>query len=383
MKNSHSEILISPKNWEKKLKSNFNKNWYGYYYFYSPEFPSGKMVKFRGMNRAKSLEEKQDLTKILIRNELELLQGGYNPFSKEMEIAADTVSEITPFVQALEIAKKKVKIAKTTVKNIDDVVKIVSVSAKKLGIANTRISEIKKRDIRLILDDVVERGYSNDRYNKVRAYLGIIWNYLIDLEIFEHNFIYSIDKLPHTPKIRVILSDEDKIQFEKLKGLNYNLWRFCKMFYYSGSRITEFTNIKISDVNFQRQEFKIFEKKGRQYHEVIKPMNLTVSYLWKEIISEATSENDFIFGNSLAPHQSHISKDALYHRWLRWGQKKLGIMVDLYAFRHTYANDVTKLHGIKKAQGLLGHKNEKTTMIYAVDYKNDILNEQKTINTGF
>lgn len=81
MKNSHSEIKISPRTWEKNLKSNLKKEWYGYYRYYTPEYPNGYMVKFRGMNRFNNLEERQEMTLVLINNELDLLSRGYNPIS--------------------------------------------------------------------------------------------------------------------------------------------------------------------------------------------------------------------------------------------------------------------------------------------------------------
>ena len=51
------------------------------------------------------------------------------------------------------------------------------------------------------------------------------------------------------------------------------------MFYYSGCRISEFRNLKITDVDFKKQEFIIFEKKGKRYHEVKKPINISVVHL--------------------------------------------------------------------------------------------------------
>ena len=98
MKNSHSEIKISPKTWEKNLKSNLKKEWYGYYYFYSTKYPLGKLIKFKGMNRIKNLEDRQNLTKYLINNEIDMLSRGYNPVTKEFETSDNFITEHTPFL---------------------------------------------------------------------------------------------------------------------------------------------------------------------------------------------------------------------------------------------------------------------------------------------
>ena len=383
MKNSHSEIKISPRTWEKNLKSNLKKEWYGYYYFYSTKYPLGKLIKFKGMNRIKNLEDRQNLTKYLINNEIDMLSRGYNPVTKEFETSDNFITEHTPFLKALEIAKTKIKVASSTMEGIEYSLRLIKKATEKTGTSILEIGKVRKRDIKLVLDTILEAGYSNDRYNKVKANLGILYNYLVDLEIFEHNYIHFIKKLPHTPSIRKILRKDDKEKFEELKILNYELWRFCKMFYYSGCRISEFRNLKISDINFKKQEFVIFEKKGKRYHEVIKPININVAYLWKEISAKIQKDDEFLFSNGLIPGNTPITEAALSHRYRRWVVKKLGIKVDLYALRHTYLNDITTIYGISKAKDIAGHTNERTTRIYAVDYQENILNEQKKVCTGF
>ena len=126
------------------------------------------------------------------------------------------------------------------------------------------------------------------------------------------------------------------------------------MFYYSGCRISEFRNLKISDINFKKQEFVIFEKKGKRYHEVIKPININVAYLWKEILAKIQKDDEFLFSNGLIPGNTPITEAALSHRYRRWVVKKLGIKVDLYALRHTYLNDITTIYGISKAKDIAG-----------------------------
>jgi hypothetical protein len=44
MKNHYSEIKITPENWEKNVRANLKKDWYGYYYFFDRGNP-GSAVK--------------------------------------------------------------------------------------------------------------------------------------------------------------------------------------------------------------------------------------------------------------------------------------------------------------------------------------------------
>lgn len=82
------------------------------------------------MNRAKDLEEKQAITRWLIQEKLHMLNSGYNPITKTMEVTKHFVNERTPFMQALEIAK-----------DIEDLggVKIKNVAAKAGGTYSTKI----------------------------------------------------------------------------------------------------------------------------------------------------------------------------------------------------------------------------------------------------
>lgn len=83
MATKFSEITVTPANWKTGTKSDLlTKNWIISYYFYSDTAPKGKQIRIKGMNRAKSLEEKRSLTKQLIENEKNLLVSGYDPILK-------------------------------------------------------------------------------------------------------------------------------------------------------------------------------------------------------------------------------------------------------------------------------------------------------------
>ncbi|MDF2931194.1 MAG: hypothetical protein K0R36_525 [Chryseobacterium sp.] len=383
MKTQYSEIKVTPISWEKNLKSNLEKTWEIYYKFYSPMYPDGYPVRFKGMNRCKTLKEKQELTKLLISEEIKLLEKGYNPITKEFERTSEFVTEHTPFIEALNIALEKSTLVSSTIKVMKDTIKLVTEAAFRLDLTIKPIGEIRKRDIRIILDYLLGKGYSNDRFNKVKTYLGILFNYFVDLEIFEHNFLHFIKKKPHTPKIRTIYRKDDKEKFEDLKYSNYKLWRILKMYYCSQTRITEFRNIKLSDVFLEKQYFIIFERKGKRYHQVIKPININVYNLWKEVLSEAEKEDQYLFCNDLVPGEVPCTEWSLSNKYRRWVKKKLGIAADMSVLRHTFANDITTIYGLDEAQKALGHTNQKTTRIYAVDYKEQLLEKQKNLKTGF
>lgn len=382
MKTYYSQIKVYPVSWDKNSKTNLKKIWEIRYIFYCPEHPEGYIVRLKGMNRCKTLEDKQELTRYLVAMEEENLKRGYNPITASFDELEDFVTENTPFIQALNFAFEKTKLVPSTIKSIKDTLKIVTEASLKIGISAKPIGEIRKKDIRVVLDFLLSKGYSNDRYNKVKTYLGILFNYFVDLDIFEHNFLHFIKKRPHTPKIRTIFREDDLEKFHELKSINYKLWRILTMYYASQTRITEFRDIKISDIHFEKQYFKIFEKKGKRYHEVLKPINIHVSHLWKELLEEANKDDIYLFCNDLIPGTEACTEWSLSNKYRRWVKGKLGIKADMYSLRHTFANYITKEYGIPEAQKALGHTNQITTMVYAVDYKEDLLDKQRNLKIG-
>ncbi|CEJ71241.1 hypothetical protein BN1195_03586 [Chryseobacterium oranimense G311] len=78
MKTHHSQIKVYPVSWDKNIKSNLKTTWEIQYKFYCTDYPQGYTVRLKGMNRAKTLEEKQFLTKQIINIELDNLKKGFN-----------------------------------------------------------------------------------------------------------------------------------------------------------------------------------------------------------------------------------------------------------------------------------------------------------------
>lgn len=379
---SYSKMKVYPINWETSKKS-ISKDWIVRYVFTDIKGISHN-CSFKGMNHLKEHTERVSETKRLIQDEQYLLDRGYNPKTQEYEShkPLNVVTEDTSFINAMNISLEKVKVSENTRESMKDPVKLIIEAANKTGKASLKISEVRKRDVRIMLDYLIEKGYSNDRYNRVKSNIGILYNYLVDLEIFEVNYIHFIKKLPHTPRKSTIYRDDDKKKLKELKNSNYKLWRFLAIYYCSQSRITELRNLKLKDIVFNKQYFTIFEKKGKRYHEVIKPININVSKLWLELLNEAKPEDIFVFSNDLSPGIESCTKNSICNNYKLWVKKKLGINIDMRTLRHTFANDITSIYGIDEAQKALGHTNQKTTRIYAIDYAEQLLEKQKNLKIG-
>lgn len=374
-----TDLKVYPVSWEKKLKANLKKDWeIRYSYFY---LNTWHIIRFKGMNREKTLEDKQRVTRELMDLEVENLKKGFNPITKEYESEINEINETTPFLKALKIASDNVMVSEATTKQIKWHIDLITPLATKRGLSGKEISKVRRRDVKLLLDEMVKNGASNDRYNKIRAYLSICFKYFTQLEIFEFNYIRDIEKLQHTPAKKEIFREAEKKKLLELKELHYPLWRFLNILYFSGARIIELRNLLTEKVNLDENYFEVFVKKGKQYQWVKKPINHQIKNLWEELMEKSKGKK-YIFGNALAPDDNPCTHDSFYLKYKRNVNKKLKIKRSPYALKHTFLNDITKAYGIEEARKLAGHSSEKTTMIYAVDYADMVLEQQTKANVS-
>lgn len=132
----------------------------------------------------------------------------------------------------------------------------------------------------------------------------------------------------------------------------------------------------------KNQTFTIFEKKGKNYKDVMKPINIHTEYLWKELLKEKKKGDIYLFGENFRPSENPLTKDKFDSAFKYW-KKKLGITKTAYALRHTFANNIANEFGIEVAQKVLGHTSQRTTEIYAVDYRENLVKEQSKLRPLF
>lgn len=61
-----------------------------------------------------------------------------------------------------------------------------------------------------MLDELVEKEASHDKYNRVRSYLLLLYNYFVQIEIFEFNYVRDVEILHPVPVKKRIFRADDK-----------------------------------------------------------------------------------------------------------------------------------------------------------------------------
>lgn len=388
---SCSELSVNPKNWNSSKKSLMKKNWRIHYYFRDPEFkdkyPYGKLISIKGMNRFKTIEERIQATQILIDEELYMLKvEGYNPITKSKNgPEIDLISEISPetkFLDAIEMAFQKIEGEASTISGVKTAVKYFKKSCRQLRYDLLKIGSVKRIHVKNILENQRRQNdYTNARFNKVRAYMLMVFKELVLSDAVDYNLVSDIPKKKETLKIKATLTDKQlKDVREYLKNNHYTFFRYFEIFFRSGSRSTELFRLRASDVDLINQRFKVLVKKGKQHEEQWRAINKNSMQYWAELLSYA-DRNDYIFSYDFSPGKTQIAARQVSNKWRKYVKKKLNIDVDFYALKHLYTTKVISLYDKKLASGINGHKsgmmNERH---YDTLHNQRILEEAKNIN---
>jgi len=368
-----SDFKVSPKNWNKPSASTA-KDWRIYYRFYDPLYDNPKFVEIKGMNRAKDLQERREVTRDMLEAVREnMVENGWNPLRNVHMKPVEFESELdpkTPMVEALKIALSKVDGVGGTINDITSVVKGVTKAAKELKYDKIPIAQVTLKYYKSIFNQIskTNRRFSSNRQNMYRAYLMKIYKELLQMEAVEYNYPSGIARKEVLKKERVMLSDSERSNIDKsLKNNHYYFWRAIHIFYKSGARETELVKVQRKHIDLEGQSVLYTVLKGRS-REVRRPIQDDILPLWTEIVQECKTPDDYIFSRWLIPGQrtKHIRPDQLGRRWNKYVKAPkdkggMGIAADLYSLKHLHTteamDEMEKLsnESAKEITGLTGH----------------------------
>ena len=239
--NRYSEPSIYPRFWQNAKQKDLNLIWRVQYWYYLQD-GSRKLITIKsGVNRLKDLQQRKEAIKALLDQEMELLSAGYNPVSKNLSsIEVFEKERLTlSFTDALSLAAEKYDCVHSTRLELKAIVRYLREASQILG--NPQIKNIKKRNVIQFLNYIKEeRNLSNDRYNKMRSYLSMLFKWLVENDLIKKNPVLNTSKKKTIRKLRKVLSaEQQKIILTHLKDHHFNFWRYVIIFFYAGSRTTE------------------------------------------------------------------------------------------------------------------------------------------------
>lgn len=266
---------VNPRNWKSGGIKSLDKDWQIQFYFYDPNFsdkkPYGKLVPRRGMNHCKDLKRRRELVDLIIADEIDAMNQGYNHFTHSFMVDESVRYGILhpdlPFIKAFRIAHTKLKCSERYLESVSYGIDHIEQAAIKLKISRTTISDLSRRDVKQLLDIC---KLTDDSYNRHRTFMSSLFNELVEYECCEYNLTRDIQSKKTVKKVRKTLDSQQlKEVLNHIKSKDYNFYRFIMIFMMSGSRISELLRIK-DEIDIQNQEYRVIIKKGRLNEEVIK-----------------------------------------------------------------------------------------------------------------
>lgn len=213
---------------------------------------------------------------------------------------------------------------------------------------------IEEHDLKSYLADKISEGMDPKSISLIKSSLLFYYN-----EIHKKGFHI---KTPKTSKKipNVLTPEEIKKLLEATSNTRHKL--IIKTLYSSGLRVSELTNLKTEDINFDEKIAWVRGGKGKKDRMVIISQNLLLDL--KEFIRENSKEKgDYVFGDKNNKKLSERNVQLIIAK----AKKNAGLEKEIHphTLRHSFATHLLEDGiDIRKIQELLGHSDLSTTQIY-------------------
>lgn len=276
------------------------------------------------------------------------------------------------------------------------------------NITISEFDEIKARDINLFLGDYCTMYYkqiknntlifenSNKTLSRKKSSLSTLFKFLYRNEQIKNNISSGLNpiKVPKPQPDAIKRLEIDEVN-EMLKCVDLGIgltqkekeyWQKTKLrdkailalFVTYGLRLDELSQLNVSSFNFQRKEFKIYRKRGK---EVLMPINETCKKVVCDYIENERIKDEFLEEEYKDALFLSLQKKRLTNKSIRQLVKKYTSIAlnttrqkgySPHKLRATVATSLIQSgFSIYDVQNLLDHDNVTTTQLYAA-HKKDV-----------
>jgi len=201
----------------------------------------------------------------------------------------------------------------------------------------------------------IDKGASASSINLYLSSLKLYGSKILKVNISDNIERPSKDKiLPH-----VLSINEVKLIFKYVGNLKHRT--ILMLIYSAGLRVSEAASIKLSDIDFARDDIHIKNAKGRKDRITLLAENFKV--ILKTYLETYKPDKWLFAGQEPGSHISIRSIQKIFETAV--SRAEINKDVSIHSLRHSFATHLLE-NGtdIRYIQELLGHENTKTTMIY-------------------
>ena len=252
------------------------------------------------------------------------------------------------------------RLSKNTISAYQKDLNIITITLKK------DLNQLTKDEINNFLKDMEASSRTKAHYLTV---LNSYYNYLIFTGILSMNPCDGIKSPKIEKKLPVYLTIEeiDKLFNIRLnKPIDYRNKAMLELLFATGTRISELTNLTLSQINFEESIIKVMGKGKKE--RIIPIANNALNYLkiyiynYREYLIKNTNEYVFLNKNG-----EKISRQGFFKILKKMAQDSgINKNISPHILRHSFATYLLN-NGVdlRVIQELLGHENLETTEIYS------------------
>lgn len=215
---------------------------------------------------------------------------------------------------------------------------------------------ISKKDVRLFLEYLSEKDRAGSTMNVYHMALRFLFESVLEKRMW-------IDiKYSKTPKrLPEVLSKDETIKLiDSIKNFKHQLM-ICLM-YSAGLRVSELLNLKIKDLNLEKNYGFVRNGKGGKDRLFILSKNL-IPAINKIIENENLIEENILFQSNRNKKYSQRTIQKIIDNSIKISGIKRKIHP--HTLRHSFATHLVENgYDLSNVQALLGHKSPETTLIY-------------------
>ena len=225
-----------------------------------------------------------------------------------------------------------------------------------MNFTNKSLDKISKRDVRLFLEHLSERGKAGNTMNLYHMAMRFLFENVLDKRMWI-NIRYS--KVPQ--RLPIILNKEEiKSLFEVIKNPKHKL--MIQLMYSAGLRVSELISLRLEDLDLEKGYGWVRKGKGNKDRLFILASSLK-NPIQNFISSKKLNEYNYLF-TSFNGKKYNV---ASLRQIIRKATKITGIKkrVSCHTLRHSFATHLIENgYSVLEVQSLLGHKSPETTAMY-------------------
>ena len=277
---------------------------------------------------------------------------------KEKEVALTTyVDPIPRIVKMYLVIKRTEGLSLGTLENYRRILFAFFLWARKPA------EKITAQDIRMYIYEYQQsRAISDRTLDKYREIICWFFSWAQSEGYIPNNPGKSLKAIKYEVKERQALTQTD-LEYVRRSCKTKRETAIIEFLYSTGCRVTELTNVKMSDIDWNEKTVHLFGK-GKKHRTSY--INAKCEVALKEYLKEREEPNEFLFITERRPSRK-LTKCAV-EKIVRQMSERCGIDKKLtpHVLRHTTATQaINSGMPVEDVSRLLGHASVATTMIYA------------------